>query len=362
MTEPRRTPLAARHESLDARMVDFHGWWMPIQYEGIVAEHQHTRSVVSAFDVSHMGQLLFRGEHAARELDRVVTRRVSDMPVGRCRYALLLNEGGGIEDDLLVYRVRDNEYMLVANASTFEKDAALIQARVSDAAGFEDASSVFAMIAVQGPRSKDALASVVDADLSKLEYYRCAACRAFGREMTVSRTGYTGELGYELCFDATAAEQVWDAVLGLPNVKPAGLGARDTLRLEMGMPLYGADLTTDQTPAETGLMFAVDLDREFVGRDAVAARVDEGPKTQLVGFEMLGRRAARPGHEIQMNGETVGRVTSGCFGPSVGRAIGMGYVRPDAAAPGTALTIDVRGKALDARTIELPFYSNGSVH
>ena len=359
-TEPQRTPLAGRHESLGARMVDFHGWWMPVQYEGIVLEHTHTRTAASAWDVSHMGTLVIRGAAPARDLDRVVTCNVTTLRVGRCRYGLLLNESGGIEDDLLVYRVRDREFWLVVNASTIDKDAELVRERLSSSSEFEDTSAATAMVAVQGPRSREALTAALDADISSLRYYRCAVCRGFGHEMLVSRTGYTGELGYELCFDAAAAEEVWDAVLRLPHVKPAGLGARDTLRLEMSMPLYGADLTPEHTPVEAGLMAAVDLGKAFVGRDAVDARFRDGPRERLIGFAMPDRRAARSGQEILHQDEVVGAVTSGSFAPSLGHAIGMGYVAPQVAEPGRVLTMEFRGKAVDARVVDRPFYRQGS--
>ena len=294
MTTPRKTVLAGRHETLDARMVDFHGWWMPLQYEGIVAEHRHTRTAASVFDVSHMGTLRLRGKHAAADLDRIVTRRVSDMRVGQCRYAMLLNEEGCIEDDLIVCRMGDDEYRLVVNAATIEKDARRVSERISAETEFENLSQRLATIALQGPRSRDVLTAVASDALSGLRYYHCTPCRAFGREMVVSRTGYTGELGYELSFDAPGAEDVWDGLLSLPDVKPAGLGARDTLRLEMGMPLYGADVTDAHTPLEAGLMFAVDMAKGFVGRDALARRQQEGPQEHRIGFKMEGRRAARP--------------------------------------------------------------------
>ena len=325
-----------------------------------MAEHAHTRTAASAWDVSHMGTFVIRGAQAAQDLDRVVTCNVTNLRMGRCRYGLLLNESGGIEDDLLVYRVREREFWLVVNASTTDKDAELVQERLSSRSEFEDTSATTAMVAVQGPRAREALTAAVDADLSTLRYYRCAVCRGFGQEMLVSRTGYTGELGYELCFDAGAAEEVWDAVLRLPHVKPAGLGARDTLRLEMGMPLYGADLTPEQTPVEAGLMAAVDLGKAFVGRDAVRARAEDGPRQILVGFAMSGRRASRSGQEILHKDEPVGRVTSGSFAPSLGHAIAMGYVAPHVAAPGCVLTMDFRGKAVEARVVERPFYKRGS--
>ena len=360
MTELQRTPLAACHEALGARMVDFHGWWMPVQYEGIVAEHQHTRTVASAFDVSHMGQFMFTGEGVAQDLGRVVTCDVAGLRVGRCRYGLLLNEGGGIEDDLLVYRVAEDEYWLIVNASTREKDAQLVRERIPATASFEDASERLAMIAIQGPKSRDALRDVVEADLDRLRYYRCIRSTAFGREMLLSRTGYTGELGYELCFDANDAGVVWDEVLSLPDVKPAGLGARDTLRLESGMCLYGQDLTPDQTPVEAGLMGVVDLSKDFVGKEAVAARMADGPRESLIAFEMPGRQAARHGHEITLDSKPVGHVTSGSFAPSLGHAVGMGYVAPHATEPGNALAVNVRSKALEARVVTPPFYNDGS--
>ncbi len=359
-SEPQRTPLAARHDAAGARMVDFHGWLMPIQYEGIVPEHLHTRAAVGVFDVSHMGRFVFRGEAAAADLDCAVSCNVAGMSVGRCRYGLLLNEQGGIEDDLLVYRVAEHEYWLVVNASRIDHDAALIRERISSDTSFKNISASTAMLAIQGPKSKAAIAAHVDAGLDALRYYRCARGAAFGEDALVSRTGYTGELGYEIIFDAAAAERVWDAVLALPDAKPIGLGARDTLRLEAGMPLYGQDLTPDRTPVEAGLMAAVALDKEFVGRDAVAARAEAGASERLVGFALDGRRAARAHDAILLGDARVGEVSSGSFAPSLGHAIGMGYVAAHAAEAGTELTTDVRGKFIPARVVERPFYKDGT--
>ncbi len=357
---PRGTPLKERHEALGARMVDFHGWRMPIQYVGVVEEHLHTRRLAGAFDVSHMGRFVLRGPSAADDLDRAITCPTAALPVGRCRYGLLLNEEGGIEDDLLVYRTGEEEFWVVVNASRIEADAARLRPLLSPSTEWTDESPRTAMIAVQGPASREALQPAADMDLAGLRYYRCAECAVFGERALVSRTGYTGELGYELIVDAAAAGRVWDALLERPEVKPIGLGARDTLRLEMGMPLYGSDMTSEHTPVEAGLMAAVDLSKEFVGRGAVAARAEEGPRRRRIGFVLEGRRAARSGDELRLADRTVGAVTSGSFAPSLGYAVGLGYVEPAAAAPGTTLEALVRGKAQPCRVEPWPFYRAGT--
>lgn len=358
--DPKQTPLAARHEAASARMVDFHGWYMPIQYEGVVAEHTHTRTAASAFDVSHMGNFILRGPHAGRDLGRAVTCRVASLTLGRCRYGLLLNDAGGIEDDLIVYRVGQDEYWVVVNASTIEGDEPRVRAHVSPDTQFENASDRLAMVAVQGPASRDVLRPVVDGDLDGLGYYHCTWGRVLGHKALICRTGYTGELGYEFCVDAACVEEVWDGLIALPGVRPAGLGARDTLRLEMGMPLYGQDLTPAYTPVEANLVCAVDLDKDFCGRDAVAVRAQEGPRERLVGFTMPGRRAARHGAAILHQGEPVGSVTSGSYTPSMDQAIGMGYVATGASEPGTALSLDVRGKMIEGTVVKLPFWTTGT--
>ncbi|MGH7136342.1 MAG: glycine cleavage system aminomethyltransferase GcvT [Pirellulales bacterium] len=357
-----KTPLHDWHAAHGGRMVDFAGWSMPVQYSSIVAEHQATRTAVSLFDVSHMGRLRFDGSAAGPFLDQVTTRSVGDLKPGRVRYSLITNESGGILDDVLVYRLADAAeqpyYLMVVNASNREKILDWLKPRLDGAADvtLTDVTADWAMIAVQGPKALAAAQPLVDADLARLKYYQACETRVAGHGGIASRTGYTGEDGCELIVGAAAAPAIWQALIAA-GATAAGLGARDTLRLEAAMPLYGHELSEDYNPYQAGLSFAVDLEgRSFPGSIVLARTKDDPTLPRRIGVTIEGKRPAREGNTILRQGRNVGRVTSGTLSPTLGRPIAMGYVEPQFATPGERLQVDVRGQTLEASVVELPFY------
>jgi aminomethyltransferase len=343
-------------------MVDFAGWWMPVQYASIVAEHHATRTAIGLFDVSHMGRLRFDGPGAGEFLERLVTRSVRDLKPGRIRYSLVTNGEGGIFDDVLVYHLSDaagtTYYLMVVNASNRTKIIDWLTPRLPETAGVQltDVTRDWAMIAVQGPQALAAAQPLVEAKLHGLKYYQGCETMVAGHGGIVSRTGYTGEDGCELIVGAAAAPAVWEALIAAGGTA-AGLAARDTLRLEAAMPLYGHELSESINPFQAGLAFAVDLDgRTFPGRDALAKLKDDRHLPRRIGLELPGKRPARQGNILLHEGRQVGEVTSGTLSPTLGRPIAMGYVEPQVATLGQPLTVDVRGQALDARVASLPFY------
>ncbi|HJT31420.1 MAG TPA: glycine cleavage system aminomethyltransferase GcvT [Pirellulales bacterium] len=362
MNQLNQTPLHAWHAGHGGRMVDFASWSMPVQYQSIVAEHQATRTVAGLFDVSHMGRLRFDGSGAAEFLDRLVTRRVIDQPAGRVRYALVTDDAGGILDDVLVYHLTGGAgasyCVMVVNAGNRQKIVEWIKPRLADAADvyFTDATHDWAMVAVQGPQALEIAQPLVEDRLEALKYYHARETRIAGHGGIVSRTGYTGEDGCELIVGSGMVVRICDALVAA-GATPAGLGARDTLRLEAAMPLYGHELSETINPYQAGLAFAVDLEhREFSGRDALIKLKGDPNQPRRVGLELSGKRVPREGFGIVSAGRTVGQVTSGTFSPTLDRPIAMGYIEPAFAAPGTQLEIDVRGRPEPARIVELPFY------
>ena len=354
------TPLAAEHVALGAKMVPFAGWNMPVQYtEGILAEHHHTRSKVSLFDICHMGEFRLRGADSAKQLDHALARSVADQPCGVCRYNFLLNERGGVIDDLIVYRISETEFFIVVNAARRELDFQTLSSRFDSSLEFNDESDKTAKLDLQGPESA-AVLNRLGLELETLpKYYHFISTRLFGMEMLLSRTGYTGELGFELYFDASRAVEVWRGLLADPEVKPAGLGARDTLRLEMGYPLYGHELNEDTTPIEAGFGAMLKLNssaREFIGSEPLRTRQ---PAKQLIGLKLEGRRAARAGMIVLAGGKKVGTVSSGAFAPSLNCAIAMAVVETSAAA-GSAFEIDLQRATAAAVKHDFPFYLNGT--
>jgi aminomethyltransferase len=358
-----QTPLHDWHAAHGGRMVDFAGWSMPVQYSSIVAEHTATRTSAGLFDISHMGRLRFDGAGAQAFLDSLVTRRVADQKTGQIRYSLVTRDDGGILDDVLVYRLADAAggayWLMVVNASNRAKIVDFVEPRVDAAAdvAMNDVTVDWAMIALQGPRAIEWLQASVETPLAQLKYYHGAETRIAGHGGIVSRTGYTGEDGCELILGARAVEGVWQSLIDA-GATAAGLGARDTLRLEAGMPLYGHELDESIDPFQAGLEFAVDLaGRSFLGRDALARRAQDRNHPRRVGLMLDGKRVPREGFGILSAGQVVGRVTSGTFSPTLERPIAMGYVAPEFSEPGTELAIDVRGRTESARIVELPFYS-----
>ncbi len=348
-------------------MVDFAGWSMPVQYTSIVAEHQATRSAVGVFDVSHMGRFTFAGTGVAKFLDRVVTRRVVDMRPGQIRYGLITNGEGGILDDVLVYRIPEianSDFQMVVNSGNRDKifDWLESQRAALDAEEVQitDRTVETAMIAVQGPRALDLMEPLVEAPLESMRYYTGQMTNIAGKRGLVTRTGYTGEDGYELVVATGDADAVWNIILGAGSslgAMPAGLGCRDTLRIEAAMPLYGHELSEAINPIQAGLDFAVNTDdRDFVGRDALLRFKQDSTQPRRVGLVLSGKRLPREEYPIVVSGEPVGHVTSGTFSPTLERPIAMGYVDPQSSATGTDLAIDIRGRLEPATVVALPFY------
>ncbi|MFG1698736.1 glycine cleavage system aminomethyltransferase GcvT [Nonomuraea sp. NPDC049309] len=355
----RPTPLRDVHESLGATLTDFAGWLMPLRYGSESAEHRAVREAAGLFDLSHMGEIFVTGPQAGEALDYALVGHLSALAVGRARYTMIVNERGGVIDDLIVYRLGDEEFMVVANASNYEKVAAELteRAKAYDAV-VEDRSDQYALIAVQGPRSQEILATLTDADLDGLKYYAGLPGTVDGREALIARTGYTGEDGFELFIRNEDAVPLWHALTaaGQPHgLKPAGLSARDTLRLEAGMPLYGNELTTELTPFDAGLGRVVKFDKpgDFVGRSALEAVKDDRPRRRLVGLVARGRRVPRHGYPVTRDGAVVGEVTSGAPSQTLGKPIAMAYVDSGA---DSGLAVDIRGSHEPVDLVELPFY------
>jgi len=358
----KRTPLHEQHRALGAKLVPFAGYEMPVQYPaGITAEHRAVREACGVFDVSHMGEFIVTGPDAVAFVNRVTTNDVAKLAVGQAHYSTFLNERGTIEDDCLVYRMADR-LMLVVNASNREKDLAhVLRYRDGMDVAVEDRSDDFALLAVQGPRAEAALQPLTGIDLSAIPYYWFAEGSVAGVSGLVSRTGYTGEDGFELYVPAADAPRLWDALMAAGQITPCGLGARDTLRLEMGMALYGNDIDDTVTPYEANLAWLVKLAKgDFVGKPALEAQKAAGIPRRLVGFTVAERAIPRHGYPVLVDGTPSGAVCSGTMSPTLGVAIGTCYVPAAHAAPGTAIEIDVRGKRVAATVTKPPFYKDAS--
>ena len=350
----RHTPLYEEHKALGARLVDFAGWEMPVQYTGIKAEHEAVRTAAGLFDVSHMGEVVIRGPQAEEAVQRLVTRDVSRLSVGQAGYAAVCYESGGTVDDVLVYRTPD-DFLIVVNASNREKDVAHFREHTGDLdAEIVDESDDWALLALQGPRAVELLQPFTETDLSSIKYYRYEVGEVDGAYAVLSRTGYTGEDGFELFVRQNDAPRVWRLLIEA-GAAPVGLGARDTLRLEAGMCLYGNELDAETTPLEAGIGFAVNLDKEqeFVGQEALRREKEEGLRKKLVAFKVEGRGIARHDYPVAVGGETVGSVTSGTLSPTLGEAIGLALVAPDVE---DEFEVVIRNRPVTARTVPLPFY------
>ncbi len=355
-----RTACYDWHVAHGGKMVDFAGWEMPVQYTSIVAEHQAVRQAMGLFDVAHMGRLKFTGADAGKFLDQIVTNDILALEEGQVCYALIANQQGGVLDDVLVYRLPDF-YLMVVNASNRAK---IVNWVTDQRGGFrfevEDLTVARFMLALQGPRAQHLLQPLVDFDLSSLNHHRAAIARVMGQPGLVSRTGYTGEDGFEVIVDQAGAPRLWTALADHgadDGLLPAGLGCRDTLRLEAGMPLYGHELDESIDPFTAGLGFAVKLDSgDFIGRDALRAARENANRQRRVGLVFSGKRIAREGAGVLSAGAAVGRVTSGGFSPTLNHPIAMAYVAPTVATAGTVVEVDIRGKSESAQVVRLPFY------
>lgn len=355
------TPLEQEHIALGAKMVGFGGWNMPLQYDGIIAEWDYNRKTCSIFDCSHMGEFLIKGEARLSGLDRIVTQRIADMPLRSCRYGTMLNAKGGVIDDLIVYRKAIDEWMIVVNAANIDKDARHFREQLTSQAVFEDISFKTAKLDLQGPLSRDVLKALV-CDIGKLEYYTFDEFTLLGTRCIISRTGYTGELGYEIYYPWEKSKELWQTILKNDKVKPTGLGVRDVLRIEMCYSLYGHELSEDINPLDAGLDIFIDLDKDFIGKDVLLGIKAQGKKRRIAPLQSDSRRSPRAGHKIfDEAGRVIGEVVSGTFSPGLQAGIGLGFVDASVGTAGQKVFFgDEKSKAL-AFIVKRPFYKNGSL-
>jgi aminomethyltransferase len=356
----RTTPLNSVHRALGARMVDFGGWDMPVQYSGIIDEHNAVRHAVGVFDVSHMGEIEIRGPEAARLTDFVTTNAVHKLKAGQAHYSGLLYEHGGFVDDILVHKVSDEHYFLCVNASNQDKDFEHIAAHNHFDAVVENAGGRYAQIAIQGPKAGATLQKLTAVDLGGIKYYWFTDGEVSDTPARIAHTGYTGEDGFEIYVAPADAERMWQLVMDAGaefGIKPCGLGARNTLRLESAMALYGHEIDASISPLEANLGWIVKLDKgEFVGRDALLKQKEGGIRRKLIGFEMRGRGIGRDGYEVRLSGAPAGWVTSGGPAPALNKNIGLCYLPIEQSVPGTSIEIMIRNQPVDAVTVETPFY------
>ena len=358
----RRTALHDAHLALGARMVPFGGFEMPVQYSSILKEHDAVRKRAGLFDLSHMGQFTLTGENVGTWAESLTVNTVANMKPGQARYNIFTNERGGAHDDVIFYRLDENRWLLVVNASNADKMWNVVTGAPASGVEMANLHGERALIAIQGPRSVEWLQPYVEAELAPLKYYACAETRVKGVRdaVVIARTGYTGEDGFELFMPSGVATGIWDLLLAENRergLEPCGLGARDVLRLEAGMPLYGHEMTEEITPLQAGMAWAIKFDKPaFTGKDALVAQRDAGAYPRIVGLTMDGRVPARAGYAVFANGARTGEIRSGSFGPTVGVNVATALVDPAAAADGTVLEVEVRGARHAARVVPLPFY------
>lgn len=349
------------HRKLGAKIVEFAGYEMPIQYAGIIQEHKRVRKTVGLFDVSHMGEFFISGENALAFLQKVTINDVAALEVNQVQYSAMCYEDGGIVDDLLVYRL-PQRYMVVVNAANLEKDWQWMQKNLLPGVQMTNSSDELSLLALQGPRAEATLSKLTDVDLAAIPFYWLRQGQVDGVEAIISRTGYTGEPGFEICFARKDSEKVWNAIMAAGeefDIEPVGLGCRDTLRLEMKYCLYGNDIDQTTNPIEAGLAWITKIDKgDFIGREAIRQAKEEGVSRKLVAFELDGKGFPRHGYKI-FKGSEIGHVTSGTFSPMLEKGIGMGYVASHAAKIGTPIDIEIRGKRTPAVIIKPPFYKKG---
>jgi aminomethyltransferase len=354
------TPLNAVHRQMGAKMVDFGGWDMPVQYKGILDEHKAVRTGVGVFDVSHMGEIVIRGPQALELVNRISSNDAAKLKVGQIHYSGLLYEHGGFVDDILVHKVADDEFFICVNASNQDKDFEHIVSHNTFQATVENAGARYAQIAVQGPKALAVCQKLTSTELAPIKYYWFEDGEFAGAPARIARTGYTGEDGFEVYVAPDKAVTVWEAILEAGaefGILACGLGARNTLRLEAKMALYGHEIDASISPLEADLGWMVKLDKtDFVGKAALVAQKSAGVSRKLVGFEMRGRGIGRDGYEVMVNGQKAGWVTSGGPGPTVGQNIGLCYLPVELAVPGTAIQVVIRGVGVDAETVATPFY------
>lgn len=360
--ELKRTPLYEIHRGLGGKLIDFGGWELPVQYSGIIEEHQQVRSAAGLFDVSHMGEITVRGRDAEKFIQKLVTNDISNQKDFQVVYSPVCYPDGGIVDDLLVYKYNSGNYLLVVNASNTDKDFAWMQQNTEGEVELENVSAAFAQIAIQGPGAEAILQKLIHFDLGEIRFYHFKPdIMIAGVDTIVSRTGYTGEDGFEIYIPAEYAVLIWEKLMEAgkeDGLLPAGLGARDTLRFEAALPLYGQEISRDISPLEAGLGKFVKLDKqEFIGKEALVSQLEKGIPRKLVGFEMLDRGIPRSHYAVQADGASIGFVTTGSYSPTLAKNIGLSLVDSAFADEGTVIDILVRGKALKGKVTRIPFYN-----
>lgn len=353
--------LKATHEALGAKLVPYAGFNMPVQYEGVSAEHEIVRNGVGVFDVSHMGEFLIEGPHALELIQKICSNDASKLTVGKAQYSYLPNEEGGIIDDLIIYKMEEESYLLVVNASNIEKDWKWINSKNDVGAIVKDLSPEYSLLAIQGPKAVEAMQSLSSHDLSEIKFYNFVVGDFAGvEEVIISATGYTGSGGFEIYCKNSDVKAIWDKVFetgAAYGIKPIGLAARDTLRLEMGFCLYGNEIDETTSPIEAGLGWVTKFTKEFTNSDALKAEKEQGPKNKLIGFELDGKGIPRQGYDIvDDQGKSIGKVTSGTLSPSLHKGIGLGYVPTSLSEVGNKINIQIRKNAVPATIVKTPFY------
>ncbi|WP_417370503.1 glycine cleavage system aminomethyltransferase GcvT [Gelidibacter japonicus] len=361
----KNTALTATHEALGAKLVPYAGFNMPVQYEGVSVEHETVRNGVGVFDVSHMGEFLIEGPNALELIQKICSNDASKLTVGKAQYSYLPNEDGGIVDDLIIYKMKEDSYLLVVNASNIEKDWNWINAKNDVGATVRDLSPEYSLLAIQGPKAVEAMQSLTSHNLSDIKFYNFVVGDFAGIEnVIISATGYTGSGGFEIYCKNSEVKQIWDKVFetgAAYGIKPIGLAARDTLRLEMGYCLYGNDIDDTTSPIEAGLGWVTKFTKDFTNSEALKLERENGPKNKLVGFELDEKGIPRQGYDIVDNdGKVIGKVTSGTMSPSLHKGIGLGYVPTDLSEPGTKINIQIRKNAVPATIVKTPFYKVSS--
>ena len=359
----KKTALYNKHLEMGAKMVPFAGYDMPVQYSGVNQEHVNVRNNVGVFDVSHMGEFSVKGENALELIQKISSNDAAQLFPGRAQYAYLPNSKGGVVDDMLVYMIDQNHYMLVVNASNIEKDWNWIVSQNNVGAEIENISDNFSLIAVQGPKAVDVLQKLTSIDLNEIKFYHFQVGDFAGlNNIIISATGYTGSGGFELYVPNQSAETVWEAIFSTkiqPPVLPTGLAARDTLRLEMGYCLYGNDISDETSPIAAGLGWVTKFNKDFIGKEIIQNQKNEGTEDKLIAFELIERGIPRKDYEIEnYTGELIGKVTSGTMGPSVQKAIGLGYIKSEYAKMGETIYLKIRNKKIPAVIVKLPFFKN----
>ena len=356
----KKTALSSTHEELGAKMVEFAGYYMPLQYEGLGIEHETVRNSVGVFDVSHMGEFLISGPHALELIQKVSSNDATKLTIGKAQYSCLPNDQGGIVDDLIIYKIKEDQYLLVVNASNIEKDWKWITSHNTMGAEMKDLSSEYSLLAIQGPKAVEAMQSLTDVDLAGIKFYHFEVAPFAGIEhVIISATGYTGSGGFEIYCKNEEVKKVWDKVLEAGadfGIKPIGLAARDTLRLEKGYCLYGNDINDTTSPLEAGLGWVTKFTKDFINSENLKAQKEAGVEKKLVGFEMIERGIPRHDYPIvDTEGNEIGVVTSGTMSPSMNKGIGMGYVPTELSSPDSEILVQIRNKQIKAKVVKMPF-------